>query len=252
MPFRWWTNRRRRKLLAQPPPADWLGWLRDDLPFFNRLTASDQADLFDLARIFVNEKTFIPRDGFELTDRIQLNIAAQACLLIFRMKHRHYRRVQTIFVYPTTRTMTTHDGRLERDTAFTGAASPGGPVLLCWDAVQRGAAHHNDGHNVVFHEFAHALDFNDRTADGCPPLASRNQYQQWFEVMSRHYDDLLNPQGRSRRVIRDYGKTSPAEFFACATEALFEQPRQLRRHLPDLYALLRDDYHQHPAAWPGG
>ncbi|MEM6394329.1 MAG: M90 family metallopeptidase [Planctomycetota bacterium] len=249
MPFRWWTNRRRRRLLAQPPPRDWLGWLRDDLPFFNRLTASDQADLLDLTRIFVAEKTFIPRDGFELTDRIQLNIAAQACLLILRMKHRYYRRVQTVFVYPTTRQMTTHDGAFQHDTAFTGAASPGGPVLLCWDAVQRGAAHHNDGHNVVFHEFAHALDFNDHTADGCPELGSRNQYEQWFEVMSKHYDDLLNPHGRSHRVIRDYGKTSPAEFFACATEAFFEQPRQLRRHLPDLYALLRDYYHQHPAQW---
>lgn len=250
MPFRWWINRRRKKRLAQPPPRGWHGWLTDDLPFYHQLTPQEQADLLDLARIFVSEKTFIPRDGFALNDRIKLNIAGQACLLILRMEHCYYRRVKTIFVYPTTRVMTAHDGFAQHDTPFTGAAGQGGPVLLCWDAVEAGAAHPADGHNVVFHEFAHALDFNDHTADGCPDLASPDQYQQWFDVMSDHYNDLLNPQGKSRRVIRPYGKTSPAEFFACATEAFFEQPTALERHLPDLYTLLRHYYHQDPAHWP--
>jgi Mlc titration factor MtfA (ptsG expression regulator) len=33
-----------------------------------------------------------------------------------------------------------------------------GPVVIAWDEVRRTAHDHNDGYNVIFHEFAHQLD----------------------------------------------------------------------------------------------
>ena len=50
-----------------------------------------------------------------------------------------------------------------------------------------------------------------------------------------------------RRVIDRYGATSPAEFFAVATETFFEKPRQLRSKYPELYLQLQQFYRQDPA-----
>ena len=47
---------------------------------------------------------------------------------------------------------------------------------------------------------------------------------------------------RDRGVLRPYARENPAEFFACATEAFFEQPSMLRRRAPDLFAELERFY----------
>ena len=44
-----------------------------------------------------------------------------------------------------------------------------GQLVLSWDDVLHGAADVHDGHNVVFHEFAHKLDMLDGLADGSIP-----------------------------------------------------------------------------------
>jgi len=41
-----------------------------------------------------------------------------------------------------------------------------GPVVLSWDDVRRTAHDHNDGQNVVFHEFAHQLDSESGANEG--------------------------------------------------------------------------------------
>ena len=48
-----------------------------------------------------------------------------------------------------------------------------GSVVLSWNAAKHGAAVPNDGSNVVFHEFAHQLDQEDRVGDGAPILGKQ-------------------------------------------------------------------------------
>jgi hypothetical protein len=47
----------------------------------------------------------------------------------------------------------------------------------------------------------------------------------------------------------EYGLTSPAEFFAVATESFFEKAAAMRKRLPDLYEQLRKYYTVDPASW---
>jgi Mlc titration factor MtfA (ptsG expression regulator) len=56
-------------------------------------------------------------------------------------------------------------------------------------------------------------------------------------VLSGHYLHLRTNPERSR-VLRAYGATNEAEFFAVATEAFFEKPEQLKKRAPDLYQQL--------------
>jgi Mlc titration factor MtfA (ptsG expression regulator) len=46
-----------------------------------------------------------------------------------------------------------------------------------------------------------------------------------------------------------YGASHPAEFFAVASEAFFEKPRQLHSKRPELYDELRKFYQVDPREW---
>ena len=98
-----------------------------------------------------------------------------------------------------------------------------------------------DGRNVVFHEFAHQLDFLDGLIDGTPPLEHRDQYQRWYEVMTDEYEALYRQTNKGKAVLLDeYGTTNSSEFFSVATECFFEQPAKMRHRHPRLYQVLRD------------
>jgi Mlc titration factor MtfA (ptsG expression regulator) len=65
--------------------------------------------------------------------------------------------------------------------------------------------------------------------------------------MTRNYLALRRGSSQARKVLRRYGATNEAEFFAVATEAFFEKPRQMRKQTPDLYAALEQFYRRGPA-----
>jgi Mlc titration factor MtfA (ptsG expression regulator) len=106
------------------------------------------------------------------------------------------------------------------------------------------------GRNLVFHEFAHQLDFGDREANGVPLVDGSSQYAQWRQVIDAEYRQLVAAAEERRPTLLDkYGTLNQAEFFAVATECFFERPRPMRDQHPTLYQLLADYYRQDPAAW---
>ena len=122
-------------------------------------------------------------------------------------------------------------------------------VVLAWDSVLSGAAAIPDGHNVVLHEFAHQLDQESGVGDGAPVLPRRSMYVAWARVLGHDFDQLVRDTAHHHRTLIDrYGATTPAEFFAVATETFFEKPRQLRSKHPELYLQLQQFYSQDPAA----
>src|SRR5207247_10692087 len=84
---------------------------------------------------------------------------------------------------------------------------------------------------------------------GTPVLESPSLLRTWGRVLAAHYEQLRRDADEGRpTVLNAYGATNPAEFFAVATEAFFEKPQQLQAAEPDLYAELKEYYHQDPAA----
>src|SRR5438132_2459453 len=68
-----------------------------------------------------------------------------------------------------------------------------GSLVLSWGAVKHGAADPSDGKNVVLHEFAHQLDYENHAADGVPELATHEQQLAWSEVMRNEFASLALP-----------------------------------------------------------
>lgn len=252
MVFKWFKDRRRQRLLAQPNPDEWDDWLAEDMPMYRRLPRQDRDRLIDIARVIIDQKQWYGR-GMRLTTRIKLSVAAQAALLLLGFdEHDYFANVSEIIVDAHSWDVTDHDGYLETQTPVAGTAWEGrGPIELAWDQARGGAMNIDDGQNVVFHEFAHKLDQLDGWSDGTPPLATRDQFEQWNRLMAEHYQALLEQALAGRRIpMDDYGLTNPAEFFAVSTEVFFEKPQTLEHRLPELYALLADYYRQDPANWP--
>jgi len=253
MIYGWLKQRRRRRLSTQPFPKEWQRTIERNVPFFRRLSAKDQGELLGHIQVFLAEKRFEGCGGLELTDEMRLTIAAQACLLLLHRKTDYFPQLLTILVYPSTymvdenrpvEGLVWEEGRVPR-LGETGGRM--GTLVLAWDATKRGAADPSDGQNLVIHEFAHQLDYENYAADGAPVLATREQQLSWREVMRTEFASLQAADETGIPTLLDtYGATNPAEFFAVSTEAFFERPCALRAHHPTLYAELQDYFQQDP------
>lgn len=250
------ARRRRRQLRARPFPSDWRQVIERNLPIFRRLPPDDQSELLGHVQVFLAEKKFEGCGGLELTEEMRVTIAAQACLLLLHREADYYPELIVILVYPTG--YIAHEERHvgggvweEGDDDLLGHTGRDlRALVLAWDSVRHGAADPNDGQNLVLHEFAHQLDFEDRRTDGTPALETRAEYLAWARVMSREFEALRAADDADAPTLLDkYGATNPAEFFAVVTEAFFERPHALRSRHPDLYAELQRFFRQDPASY---
>ena len=249
--FKTW---RRRRLANQRFPDEWLAMIERNVPFYRRLPPEDRKELQQHILIFVAEKRFEGCGGLEITDEMKVTIAAQACILLLHRKTNYYPGLFSILVYP--RSYVVHKARhlvgeimLEGPDIRLGESWRRGSVVLSWDDVRRSAADVQDGHNVVFHEFAHQLDSSGAKGDSTPVVQKRSTYIAWARILRKDYEKLRREVGRNRpTLLSEYGASDPAEFFAVATECFFEKPRELQRLHPDLYEELKHFYQQDPGA----
>ena len=249
----WLKERRREKVRERDFPAAWREIIERNVPFVRNLPPADRRELEQNILIFLSEKNFEGAGGLRMTDEIRITIAAQACTLLLHRKTDYYPGLYSIIVYPSAyiAPQKVQQGRgivIEGMQPRLGESWTRGAVVLSWDDVLAGAADIHDGHNVVFHEFAHQLDSQDGKMDGAPILSDHSMYTTWARVLGQEYERLQQDTALGRETLLDrYGATNPAEFFAVATEFFFEKPRQLRQQLPQLYEELRHYYKQDPA-----
>lgn len=248
------TPRRRRRLIAEPFPGPWLQILHRNVRLYGLLDSELQKRLRDDLRVFIAEKYWEGCGGLEMTDAVKVTIAAQACLLTLNIDRDYFPRVKSVLVYPTS--FVTPHKRVGRGGIVTeggvnsGEAWQSGPIVLSWDDVVAGGRGVRPGHNVVLHEFAHALDMMDGLINGTPRLKGRRDFLRWHEVMTREFEELS---GRAvygqPTLLNQYGATNVGEFFAVATECFFEQGWMLEQWHPALYEVLRGYYGQDTARW---
>ncbi|HEX6987219.1 MAG TPA: M90 family metallopeptidase [Planctomycetaceae bacterium] len=255
--FSFLKRRRRRKLLAEPFPPAWEAYLAEDFHQFALLPAPLRTKLRDRLRVFLAEKYWEGVSGFEVTDEMRVVVSAMACTLTlaFDESVAYYPKVVTVLIHGE------HYSRKARRRWAGGVVSEGeewrlgeawdlGPVGLSWPDVVEGGLDPDDGFNLVYHEFAHALDMIGGAADGVPPLPSGRAEREWSAVLGAELDALRSQRDAGRGIpLDDYALTNEAEFFSVATESYFERPRLLRLKLPRLYGLLDSFYRLSPAEW---
>ena len=234
---------RRRRNRRRPFPPEWVGHLDRHVPFHGRLPEPLVPRFRELLKLFVWEKYFIPAGGLEeVTDEMQVVIGASAVRLVLHLDLSYYDRLTEIVVYPGAYV------HPDRGGVILGEAHTWGTVVLSWRDVLAGLANPCDGHDTAAHEIAHVLDQGDGVFDGAPRLRATADYQPWAAAMGSRFLGLRRSQRAERTVLRRYGATDEAEFFAVATESFFEKPHAMRELTPDLYEVLARFYGFDPAA----
>jgi Mlc titration factor MtfA (ptsG expression regulator) len=251
--FQFFRRLRHQRIWATPFPSEWVPLLEARFPYVQKLDAEDRSWLEDLIQVFLHDKTFEGAGGLEVTDAMRVSVAAQACLLLLGDEETAvYPELKRIVLYPAAYVATrrSQHGAVvqEKEEVRLGESWDRGVVVLAWNAVDQGARNMEDGRNVVMHEFAHQLDQELGDADGAPELPRGMAYGVWAKALGKEFANLVKKTDAGRVSLLDaYGATSPAEFFAVATEYFFEKPVRLREKKPDLYAQLAAYYRQDPA-----
>ena len=260
--FGFFRKRRRAGIRKGPFPREWLVVLKKNFSLYSQLPEEDQAELCGHIQVFIDEKNFEGCGGLQMDDEIRVTIAAQACLLLLRRETDYYPDLASILVYPKAylaSTVSVSESGVVSEGVQTrlGESWRTGSIVLAWDSVKQGGVNSKDGHNVVFHEFAHQLDGEDGTVSGSPVLGKglrlterRSKYLSWIRVFQSEFEQLRCMQKRNRKTLIDYyGATNEAEFFAVVTEHFFEEPKQLQKKHPELYSELKDYFKQDPVSW---
>ncbi len=248
-------ERRRARWFNTALPAAWTSLLHAHVPLYRLLPVGLRAQLHGHLRILLAEKKFIGCNGLEVSDDMRVVVAAQAALLLLNRKTDYFPDFTSILIYPESFVVPVvhRDGALEthEEQLRSGESWQRGPVVLSWMDIVHGTTLAGDGHNVVLHEFAHKLDEENGAMDGVPALRDEASQAHWIDVLGREFDLLrLRARHVSDGVLDAYGASSPAEFFAVATEAFFERGPDLSAHHARLYETLRDYYQVDPASWP--
>jgi MtfA peptidase len=221
------------------------------VPLYRCVPPALRERLEGLVKVFVAEKDFVGCGGLEVTAAMKLTIAAQACLLVLGRDEHVYDELRSVLVYPSQfvvpQAWHDEDGVVtEEESVLAGQAWDVSRILLSWEDVTAGGRG-DDAYNVVVHEFAHYLDHETgvslevagREVSGPAALLAR-EYEALCEAVDRGGEPFLDP----------YAAEDEAEFFAVASEAFIETPRELAAAHPDIYAALAKFYRLDPAGWP--
>jgi Mlc titration factor MtfA (ptsG expression regulator) len=244
-------------LPTEPVPPAWYQVLERQVPLSAQLDAGDRDRLVRLAQLFLRDVPIEGCAGLDVTDEIRVTIAATASLLLLKLPYPRFPRLRRVLVYPDTfvpvRIASYRSQSIQEvPVPHLGEAWRDGMVVLSWSDIQAGSASAEDGRNVVLHEFAHVLDFEDGTSDGRPVLDSGQARTAWNAVLQAEFERQQEAVNRAEDTALDpYAATNRAEFFAVATETFFEAGAHLRDRLPQLYEQLRLFYRQDPASRAG-
>jgi len=242
-------------LRALPLPAEWERIIERNVVFFDCLSAAQRRELFGNTQVLLAEKQFEGCGGLALSDEIRVTVAAYAAALLLGRETDYYPKLTSILIYPDTYVASgeRHIGEgiwEDGDDARFGQTGPRlSAVVVAWDDVPRGNHATRDGGNVVLHEFAHQLDYENGSVDGTP-LLEPGQRASWARVCEPEFDRLRRAVVDGEPTfIRRYGATNPAEFFAVVTELFFHCGGELRNNHPDLYRQFASFYRLDSARW---
>jgi Mlc titration factor MtfA (ptsG expression regulator) len=229
-----------REALDAAFPLAWREILRRRVPFYRTLSEPEQERFEDKVQHFVLTKIFSSTGRLAITDEMKVVVAAAACRLTLNLPWEEYTHVSHVTLRDKS---WDHDG--------TSVIGVGGrwKVTLSWPSLLTGMAEPDDGNNVGYHEFAHALDGADGSMDGEARGPPGPHDAVWTHVIASARADVANAlRAGVAPPIDEYAATSDVELFAVATEWFFERPHDLRAAMPAVYDLLRAFYRQDPGA----
>lgn len=238
------TDRRRAALRKQPFPPAWETILQREVPFFRSLDESEKVRFRDEVRIFLHEKR-ITGIKTSVDDTVRVLVAASAIIPIFGFPGWEWDQIREVLIYPTSFSEHYEIGQAAGADilGMVGRGAMSRMMILSKPDLLSGFCMPQECKNVGIQEFAHLMDKSDGAVDGVPSVSlPRSAVMPWLKLVHREMDKIR----AGHSDINPYGLQSDTEFFAVASEYFFENPEQMQRKYPQLYAMLRGVFHQDP------
>ena len=222
-----------------------------ELHLLQGISSVEKAHLRELSTLFLQQKR-MTGIKIQVTERMRVIIAAQACLPILTLGIELLSGWTDIIIYPNAFQVSRDEADEygfvhHNERILSGEAWSRGPIILSWDDVEQNLQALHQRHNVIIHEIAHKLDMLNGAANGMPPLHITMQIAQWTAALSEAYEQLNQRLENHHQIfINPYAATSPAEFFAVFSEYFFCDPAILQIHFANVYKQLRLYYRQDP------
>ena len=182
---------------------------------------------------------FVPM-GTKLRKRQKIIIAAAAAQLVLFLPDEALSFFTKILVYPDYyRSRIT--GRMHK-----GEVNPGLRVIVfSKKGIVEGNKIHDDGINLLHHEFAHALWLEHKLVGHSYNVLDAFLVSQFETYAAKEINAIQNTESH---FFRKYAFENLAEFFAVAVENLFERPSEFQRQQPLLFDILVALFNQNPLA----
>ena len=235
-----------KKLSSEPFPQTYTKILQQ-LQHYRLLPLTYQKKIELLILNFIENKEFIEAK-MTIDEEIKVIIAFYASLMRLGFYLGEKDNVSTIIIYPKHFLVNHTDtigGISHNETSILEGQSANGTVAISWQDITYHMSHHHK-ENVIIHEFAHELDFEDGLADGTPVLDDSN-YRRWSKTFSNVFDRLQKEfkkakNSESLKFLGTYALKNEAEFFAVCSERFFQAPKTFQRLFPALYEELKVFY----------
>lgn len=231
------TRTKKKKVAFQP--SQWHALLLENVAFYSRLDAENQAVFRKRMRLFLDE-VYVEGVKTSLEELDYIFVAASAVIPVFGFKDWHYNNLSGVLIYPNVfnedlQFETSSENR--RILGMVGTGQFEGQMILSKTALRKGFSNKTDKHNTAVHEFIHLIDKTDGVTDGIPERLLQNTYTlPWLNLMHEEMEAIHN----NTSDLRAYGGTNKQEFLAVAAEYFFERPKLLKRKNPELYKMLED------------
>jgi Mlc titration factor MtfA (ptsG expression regulator) len=226
--------------MRQSFPASWDQVLQAHVAFFRALSDPQKARFRQIVQVFLDEVR-ITGIRTEVDDTVRVLVAASAVIPIFGFEDWEYHRLGEVLVYPNSfgeKYQTT--GKLgENILGMVGLKHLSGVMILSKPSLLGGFDNASSKDNVGVHEFVHLVE-KEEVEYGLPPEVPWQAVKHWAQYVAQ---ELSHPR-KHHSQINGYAYTNEHEFLAVLAEYFFKSPDLLRTKDPELYAMLREMFHQ--------
>ena len=143
------------KTFAMPNKPAWERTLVSEFDFYNKLPTQSKKEFLRRMKMFYHDKNFIGKGGIRITERMKILICASAAQLTFGLPRLKLPHFDDILIYPS-KYLNKRTGRMHM-----GEMSSQGKVVFSWEHIEKSLADPHDGYNLLLHELAHAMRFED-------------------------------------------------------------------------------------------
>lgn len=196
--------------------------------FYNRLDKKYKRYFRHRVACFIKKKEFVARDGFIITEEVEVLVSATAVMLTFGFRDFIIKSIEKIIVYPTQ--YYSQLSKADHKGEFNAKLKT---LVLSWDNFLEGYKIEDDKLNLGIHEFAHAIHFNSISQEDINSVLFIDTYNEIRTLLANN--KVLKNKLVTSKYIRSYAYTNHFEFLAVIIETFLETPQAFKKQFPEIY-----------------